>query len=150
MCGQIFALLYLSPEPLSLDDIVADLGVSKGNVSINIRVLEDFKLVKKVWVKGTRRDYYQAVDTLPTAIIREFFTKIRRNIQDSLDMIGDCTQLAEDGQKGKGGNPEEAHFMLERLARVRSFYENANLLFEAIYSGQKIDTSVLKTIIEGS
>lgn len=150
VCGQIYALLYLSPEPLSLDDIVGELGVSKGNVSINIRILEDYKLVKKVWVKGTRKDYYQAVDTLPAAIIREFFTKIRRNIQDSLDMIDDCAQLAEEGRKGKGGNPADAQFMMDRLERVRSFYKNADLLFEAVYSGRKIDTSVLKTVIDGS
>ena len=147
VCGQIYALLYLSPEPLSLDDIVAELGVSKGNVSINIRILEDYKLVKKVWVKGTRKDYYQAVDTLPAKIIKEFFEKIRRNIRDSLDMIDDCCATV-DGVKGAEG--EEARFMLERLKLIQSFYKNANFLFEAIYSGQKIDTSVLKTIIEGS
>ncbi|MBI4411066.1 MAG: ArsR family transcriptional regulator [Deltaproteobacteria bacterium] len=145
VCGQIYALLFLSPEPLSLDDIVAELGVSKGNVSVNIRVLEDYKLVKKVWVKGTRKDYYQAVDTLPTKIIKEFFEKIRRNIRDSLDMIDDCCATV-DGAKGV---ESEAQFMLERLKRIQSFYKNANFLFEAIYSGQKIDTSVLKTVIEG-
>ena len=46
--GQIFALLLLSPEPLSLDDIVEHLQVSKGNVSINIRLLEEYNLVRNV------------------------------------------------------------------------------------------------------
>ena len=49
--GQIYALLFLSQEPLSLDNIAERLEISKGNVSINVRMLEDYKLVKKVWVK---------------------------------------------------------------------------------------------------
>lgn len=147
VCGQIYALLFLSPDPLSLDDIVSELKVSKGNVSINIRILEDYKLVKKAWVKGSRRDYYQAVDALPTKVIKEFFDKIRRNIQDSLDMINDSCSLVSKGKK-KGGD-EEAQFMMERLELIRSFYKNANVLFDAIYSGKPIDTSLVRPILNG-
>lgn len=146
VCGQIFALLFLSPNPLSLDDIVDELGVSKGSVSINIRILEDYKLVRKVWIKGSRRDYYEAVSTLPQKIIKEFFDKIRRNIVDSLDMVEDCCGLAEGAQKGKGFN-DEAQFMLARLNMMRSFYQSANLLFEAIYTGSPVDTRLLKPIL---
>ena len=146
VCGQIFALLFLSKDPLSLDDIVEKLGVSKGNVSVNIRILEDYKLVKKVWIKGSRRDYYEAVDQLPTAIIKEFFEKIKRNIEDSFDMIEDCSELAQKAESGKA-NKEEVEFSLARLKKIQSFYQNARVLFEAIYSGEKIDTSILKQII---
>lgn len=150
VCGQIYALLFLSPSPLSLDDIVSELKVSKGSVSINIRILEDYKLVKKVWIKGSRRDFYEAVDTLPQKIIKEFFDKIKRNIDDSLDMIQDCYQLTQEAQKNKDPKSDEVQFMLKRLTLIRSFYENANLLFEALYSGEKIDTSLLKPIISGN
>ena len=46
--GQIYALLYISPEPLSIDDVCRLLGVSKGNVSINLRTLEAWEAVEKV------------------------------------------------------------------------------------------------------
>lgn len=152
VCGQIFALLFLSRKPLSLDDIVEELGVSKGNVSVNIRILEDYKLVKKVWIKGSRRDYYEALDELPKKIIKEFFDKIKRNIEDSLDMVQDCFDLATLAkQKGGGANEDhQADFMLQRLNTIRSFYQNAHFLFEALYSGQKVDTSLLRPIINGS
>lgn len=154
VCGQIFALLFLSQKPLSLDDIVEELEVSKGNVSVNIRILEDYKLVKKVWIKGSRRDYYSAVDELPKKIIKEFFDKIKRNIEDSLDMVQDCCHLAlEAQQRGRANEtPEddETGFMLQRLNTIRSFYQNAHFLFEALYSGQKVDTSLLRPIINGS
>lgn len=149
VCGQIYALLFLSPKPLSLDDIVTELGVSKGSVSVNIRLLEDFKLVKKVWVKGSRRDYYEAVAAIPEKIIRGFFEKISRNIKDSLDMVDDCHCLATDASKSRDGSAhEELRFITERLQLVRSFYENADRLFEAVYSGEKIDTSLLKPLLE--
>ncbi len=149
VCGQIYALLLLSSEPLSLDDIVTELGVSKGNVSVNIRVLEDYKLVKKVWVKGTRKDYYEANATLPTKVIKEFFDKIRRNIHDSLDMLEDCCHLAEEGKaKVSGDDVAKADLMLDRLQLIRSFYQGAHALFDALYTGEKIDGKILKPLLE--
>ena len=44
--GQIYALLFLADEPLSLDEIAERLSVSKSNVSINIRLLEEYDLVE--------------------------------------------------------------------------------------------------------
>lgn len=151
VCGQIYALLFLSPRALSLDDIVAELGVSKGSVSINIRILEDYKLVRKVWMKGTRKDYYEAVDMIPTKIVKEFFDKIRRNIQDSLDMIRDCEELADRTPRARGKlEAEEQAFVHQRLEKIKSFYTNAYVLFEALYSGQDIDTRILKPLLDSN
>lgn len=152
VCGQIYALLYLSPEALSLDDIVNELGVSKGNVSINIRILEDYQLVKKVWVKGTRKDYYVAVAAVPSKIIQEFFEKIRRNIHDSLDMILDSSSLVKDidDKNLDEDTATKVRFMKARLDAVRTFYEGANVLIEAIYAGTNLDTSLLKPILKRS
>ena len=57
---QLYAFLYLSGKPLSLDEIVEALGASKGNVSINIRELEKWGAVRNIWIKGSRKDYYEA------------------------------------------------------------------------------------------
>ncbi len=58
--GQIYALLYMSEEPVSMDEVVERLDVSKGNVSVNINILESWGAVRKVWVKGSRKNYYTA------------------------------------------------------------------------------------------
>ena len=58
--GRIFGLLYLEPEPVSLDDIADALDQSKSNISINIRGLVDWHLVRRVSVPGSRRDHYEA------------------------------------------------------------------------------------------
>ncbi|HCU24945.1 MAG TPA: hypothetical protein DF383_08005, partial [Deltaproteobacteria bacterium] len=82
--GQIYALLFLSREPLSLDDISETLQVSKGNVSVNIRLLEEFKLVKKIWVKGSRRDFYEANRDYPREFLKGFFDRLRGGIDESI------------------------------------------------------------------
>ena len=58
--GQLYALLFLSPHPLSLDDMVDKLKISKGNASVNIRELERWGAVRKMWVKGERKNFYEA------------------------------------------------------------------------------------------
>jgi DNA-binding transcriptional regulator GbsR (MarR family) len=118
--------LFLFTRALSLDDIVAELGVSKGSVSINIRILEDYKLVRKVWMKGTRKDYYEAVDMIPTKIVKEFFDKIRRNIQDSLDMIRDCEELADRTPRARGKlEGRRTGLRPSAFGEIKSFYANA-------------------------
>src|SRR2546430_10516653 len=58
--GRIFGLLYLQPEPLSLDEITEQLQQSKSNVSVQIRGLLDWQLVRLVRVAGARQDHYGA------------------------------------------------------------------------------------------
>ena len=57
---QLYAILFLSDNPLCLDDMAERLKISKGNASVNIRELEKLGVVRKVWVKGSRRDFYEA------------------------------------------------------------------------------------------
>ncbi|MEA1963668.1 MAG: hypothetical protein U9O41_00835, partial [Candidatus Aerophobetes bacterium] len=54
--GQLYAVLFLSDKPLCLNDMVERLKISKGGASLNIRELEKLGVVKKVWVKGDRKD----------------------------------------------------------------------------------------------
>lgn len=58
--GAIYGALYLSPEPLSLDDLVAQVGVTKGAVSTNVRYLARLGMVHKVVRLGERKDFYRA------------------------------------------------------------------------------------------
>lgn len=58
--GRIFGLLYLSDEPLSLDEMARELEVSKATISVHIRTLERIKSVQRIWRKGSRKDYYVA------------------------------------------------------------------------------------------
>ena len=60
--GQLYGTLMLSATPLSLDDMVERLDISKASVSMNMRSLEHMGMVRQVWVRGGggRRKYYEA------------------------------------------------------------------------------------------
>lgn len=68
--AQMYALLYVSPEPLSLGDMAEFLKVSKGTVCMNIKYLEQWDAAKRTWVKGSRKDYYKANLDLPGIIVK--------------------------------------------------------------------------------
>ena len=60
LLGQIYMLLYLAPEPMSLDAQSTELSMSKASISVACRQLEGWGFIRKVWVKGDRKDYYEA------------------------------------------------------------------------------------------
>src|ERR1700691_969533 len=78
--GQIYALLYLSPTPLCLDDIVRELGVSKASVSTTIRQLERWSAVKRVWVQGDRKDYYEAETDFHAVLRHGLLMTVRKKL----------------------------------------------------------------------
>jgi DNA-binding transcriptional regulator GbsR (MarR family) len=61
LMGQVVGLLLFHSRPISLDDITAELQVSKGPVSQIMRRLREHNLVRRIWVPGSRRDFYEAV-----------------------------------------------------------------------------------------
>lgn len=58
--GQIYALLYVSPEPLNAEQIVEALGISRSNVSMSLRELQAWDLVLLKHLPDDRRDFYNA------------------------------------------------------------------------------------------
>ncbi|MCL7970871.1 MAG: MarR family transcriptional regulator, partial [marine benthic group bacterium] len=57
--GRVFGLLMVADEPMSLDEMVERLQVSKASVSTNARSCEELGLARRVGVRGDRRDYYE-------------------------------------------------------------------------------------------
>jgi DNA-binding transcriptional regulator GbsR (MarR family) len=58
--GQMYALLVLSPEPLTADDIAETLGFSRSNVSMGLKELQSWELVRLQHIPGDRKEYYSA------------------------------------------------------------------------------------------
>src|SRR5215510_1468560 len=75
--GAIFGVLYLSPTPLSLDDIVTETGLTKGAISTEIRALARMGLVHRSTKLGDRKDYYEAETDFYAAI--RYILKERQN-----------------------------------------------------------------------
>src|SRR5438876_82258 len=82
--GRLYGALLLSPEPLSLDDLAERLGISKGNVSMNMQALERLGTVREVWVKGDpqrkRRKFYEAESDLWKIVNTVLQSRERREV----------------------------------------------------------------------
>lgn len=80
LMGRIVGLLLYADEPMSLDDMTDELHVSKGPVSQILRRLRDHNQVKRVWVGGDRKDYYQVVDHIFLQAFINQADLLRRNL----------------------------------------------------------------------
>lgn len=127
--GHIYGLLYLSMEPVSLDEIAKQLGISKGNASLNIRAMVRWGLLQPISKKGDRRDYYQA-ETDFWKIIRDILTgRDKKEIDHILNAISDI--LASVSATGRAGQSPESRFYQERLERMLDFGNTINQIAKA-------------------
>ena len=129
---QLYALLYLSERPLSLDDMVKILKISKGTASVNIRILEQLGAVKKVWVKGSRRDFYEAeLDTLKVILSRikialkgrmeeakEILSKVEATLRDSNDKFNSEEKKIAQAYKKKLEKAKKMHAKVNTLIKT--------------------------------
>ena len=124
--GRLYGMLLLSPEPLSLDDLAEGLRISKGSVSMNMRSLERWGMAKEVWVRGERKKYYMAESDMWTVIRNVLSGREMREVQLALQVLGDSVvRLQQAEEELPADEREQAEYVLERIADLRSFFELA-------------------------
>ncbi len=133
VAAQLYALLYLSNQPLSLDDMVRTFRVSKGNVSINIRALEGWGAVKKVWVKGERRDFYTAELDVFRVISAKLRSGLQRRTNDALQMISNSDGMIQSlTQELTSDEKKAAKLYRQRLGAIKKTHSRINRLLRAV------------------
>lgn len=120
--GQLYAFLYFSPASRNLADMQDALGISKGSASTAVRQLEQWGAVRKVWVKGDRKDYYEACDwfgrILRNAVVDTFGKTMSSYGMLLQEIEGDLAAL-----EGRGdGNGE---FIRGRIDSLKQFQQRA-------------------------
>lgn len=143
LSGRIYGLLAFTPRPMSLGEIADTLHVAKSGVSVNIRMLENLGIARRVWVKGDRRDYYE-VDFDLVRLYHDFFKKgLEIELEPTFDGIERClTLLAGDVDEA---NREEAEAVQRRLERNLNMKEPLLALFHRLVAA----LAELKAIGEG-
>lgn len=128
--GQLYALLFFSPEPMSLDDMAGELKVSKGSVSTNIRELEKWGAVRRVWIKGDRKDYYEAEVEFFRVIKSGILPFISRKLDSSLAAVSESRELINAGDQLKSGDKSLADFYSRRLDLIEKAQKKLSALFK--------------------
>ncbi|HMO04533.1 MAG TPA: MarR family transcriptional regulator [Kiritimatiellia bacterium] len=109
LLGQIYTLLYLKNEPLSLDQLVEELQVSKASVSIACRQLHAFGIIRRVGVRGDRRDFYEAVQDFRGLLQNGLLPALEKKLNSARVQIDKCRALLAESE-----GPESQH-LLQRL-----------------------------------
>ncbi|HVL81762.1 MAG TPA: MarR family transcriptional regulator [Actinomycetota bacterium] len=141
--GRIFALLYLSPEPLSLDDIAGELQQSKSNISMTIRGLVEWHLVRRVDVPGSRKDHYEAATDFWRVMQEIFERRFRWMVRQVVATVDETRRVADaDGTSSK----QEAAFVEGRLEEMRSFFATLDAGITAFAQGEPITADWFRTV----
>lgn len=132
--AEIQALLYLSPRPLSLEDMSHRLKISRSNISVNVRGLQDLGVVKKVIVPGDRKDYYTAEEDVARVARRLAGEKKRRELDPALSIVRDAIRAADQagGAAAVDAGPDRlAAVDTQRLHKLRQLMEIIEDIFDS-------------------
>ena len=146
--GRIFALLYVHPGPLSLDEIAADLEQSKSNVSVQIRGLLEWHLVRRVPVGGSRKDHYEAATDFWRLMREMLERRYRFNVRQVLAAVEESTgATAAAGAPSTKAERDEAAFIASRLAALGAFFSVLDAGIAAFTQGQPLSPETLQNVI---
>lgn len=141
--GAIFGVLYLSPAPRSLDEIVQETGLTKGAISTEIRALARMGLVHRSSKLGDRKDYYEAETDFYAAvrsILKERqnseFDRALRSVKETLEVMEQ--NWVED---------EEWQFVYERVQALQGFFDAIDSLARAVIRLEKLGLTNVQKIL---
>lgn len=137
--AQIHALLLISPKPLSTEDIMADLSISRGNANMNIRALLDWGIISRILVPGERKEYFKAekdVWALSRQVVKE---RRKRELEPIMKVLNNINDLQSDGT-------EETKEMKKVVKDLKSFGERSEQLLDVFVKSEEnwFWSSVLK------
>ena len=113
--GEIYGLLYFSPSPLPMDQIVSRLGISLGSASQGLKTLRSLKAVRTSYVPGDRRDHYLA----ETEFRRLFANFIKEEIMPHMESAKERIERMENSLPVGSAESEEFYkIRIEKLKRL--------------------------------
>ncbi|GAB4423737.1 MAG: hypothetical protein Kow00106_20760 [Anaerolineae bacterium] len=131
--GQLFGVLMLSPEPLSLDQLMERLGLSKASVSTHMRTLEHMGIVREVWMKDDRRKYYRAESDFWHILTNILRSRELRDVNQALRVLEDSAERLQQALPDMGeADRHLAEFYLERLSQLQEFFRLAQMLLMSL------------------
>lgn len=118
--GEIYGLLFVSPQPLAMDDLMQRLNISLGAASQGLKLLRSFGAVKVVYSPGERRDHFVAdleLSKFATTFIKE---ELQPRMERGLERIRRMEELA------KGMSAEDRIATHKRIERLKHWLERGD------------------------
>ena len=139
--AQIQALLFISTKSLTMEDIMEELQISRGNTSMNLRQLMDWGIVTKELVPGERKEFFTTekdVQELARVIAKE---RSRREIQPVIKVLKEVSSIKDDGTE----NTKE---LIKQTKALHDLTETADAMINKLVNQQQnwITKSLMKLI----
>lgn len=137
--AQIQSLLFISTKPLSMEEIMEELQISRGNTSMNLRQLMDWGIVTKESVRGERKEFFTTekdVQELARHIAKE---RSRREIKPVIKVLKDVSSIKDDGTA-------KTKELIKQTKALHDLTENADAMINKLVSQEQnwITKSLIK------
>lgn len=142
--GRMWTLLYLERRPLSAADLAERLSLSSGAVSMTLGELQKWGVVKKAWVPGERREYYEPETSIWKMVSRVFRERELRQIHQAIEVFEDALEVLESDTRGNEDEKARVGFAIERVRGLLSLARVGASLLDSILAGKSVDASPLK------
>ena len=143
--GAIFAVLYLSPTPLSLDEIVQATGLTKGAISTEVRTLARMGLVHRSSKLADRKDYYEAEDDFYKSIRSILKERQNSEFDSAVRSVSETLEKLEAGTVT--GDEAELDFVYQRVRALQEFFNAIDGLTKAVIKLESLGmTNVTKIL----
>jgi len=136
MMAEIYAALYVSPSPLTHEDMSEKLATSRSNISTNVRMLVDLGVVHKVIVRGERKDYYSAEDDITKVAKLLALAKKRKELDPAMEIIDKAIVAADESESAT----------IHKLEELKRHMDFVNAIFHAFVGGEA-DPRTLANVI---
>ncbi len=139
--AQVHALLLIAPEPLTADQVMEDLNISRGNANMNIRALMDWGLVHKQLRPGERKEYFFAEKDMWTVVRQIIINRKKRELEPMLKVLDEVVGIEE--------NCPESESFCNVVRDIRKFSHKANQALDTLikadanwFTGMLLNTMV--------
>ena len=129
--AQVHALLLIASTPLSTDDIMEQLSISRGNANMNIRELMDWNLVDKIIVPGDRKEYFSAEKDIWKVAMDIMQQRKKRELDPMVKVLNQLSNIEEDKK-----NPDVKAFT-EAVANIKKFAGQADKTMDMMIKAEE-------------
>jgi DNA-binding transcriptional regulator GbsR (MarR family) len=129
--AQVHALLLISSKPLSTDDIMEQLTISRGNANMNIRELIDWKLVEKITVAGDRKEYFNAEKDIWKVATSIMYQRKKRELDPMLKVLDKLTDIEGDKRNA------DIKAFTEAVANIQKFAGQAEKTLDTVIKAEE-------------
>lgn len=121
--ARVHALLLVSDVPLSAEDIMEELSISRGNANMSVRSLIEWNLVRKLVVKGERKEFFTAEKEYHKIAVTIAKERRKREITPLIEVLNGIKINESD-------HSEEAKSLRKKIKELRAFVEEGDSLLE--------------------